>query len=297
MTRQNYFCISCDDVFLDGYSSEKHLETLLAFCDDMKFKMTFFVVPFNGKGEPISSSPGYVRLLENALAAGHEVGQHGITHDRFEVGIPPKMILDLPHEGPARQHLRDHRAEIDRGHTIPAIREKLRRGREVLENALGVAVKGFRSPALQVCANLFVALVEEGYPYDSSTCLQEAGWDILNGVAYTPRRIDRARFLSMRQHPDLPEMPLTTDYTWYLDDKNFDQCLALAKHDFNACVESGVPFIPVCHVSPIQEGENSRGFEFYSRFMAHVGERAAELKLNLKMATLAEAAKTLEGNF
>ena len=39
------------------------------------------------------------------------------------------------------------------------------------------------------------------------------GWDILNGLPYVPRAIDRAAF-DARSVPGVVELPLTTDYAW-----------------------------------------------------------------------------------
>lgn len=294
MNSRRHFCVTIDDVFLDGYSTEEHLENILTFLDERDIAATFFVVPFKENGESIGDSPGYVRLLKRAVATGHEVAQHGVIHDRFEVGIPPKMVLDLPHEGPARNYLREHRDDIDRSHSIPNIREKLSRGRQALEDALGSAVTGFRGPALQLCDNLFVALAEEGYAYDSTVHFQDAAWDIINGLPHVPRPINRERFAAAQKAEGLLELPLTGEYTWYLGNENFDQCLALAKHDFDGCSECDIPFVPICHVSPVQEGDGNRGFELYERLLDHANEQANKRNLELKFVTLSETAETLD---
>ena len=285
------FCFTVDDVCLDGYSSEAHLENLLGFLDMQRIKATFFTVPLVNM-KPLSERQGYVEILKMAISEGHEVGLHGLVHDRFEFGIPPKMVLDLPHEGPARERLSKERDAIEASLQVGLIRQRLAAGRTILEDALGVNIRGFRAPCLAICDNLFEALDAEGFCYDSSRHMQEAGWDILNGVEnIVPQEITRKAF-EMHQYPGrMHSLPLTSEYTWYLPWKNFDVALGLAKHDFRACIESAIPFVPICHVSPIQEGEGDSGFEFYRRLLDFARDQANSRGEKLDTLTLTDASK------
>lgn len=232
-------------------------------------------------------------ILKDAIQRGHEVAQHGLDHDRFEVGIPPEMILSLPHEGPARKYLAENKDKLAAVHTVDKIREKLREGRRIIEDATGRPVHGFRAPALQTCVNLFTALAEENYSYDSSTFLQPAAWSILNNIPYTPHPITRDDFLK-HQKPGLRELPLTAEYTWYLKQAKFDETDALAAHDFDACLKAGIPFINICHVSPIQEGANpALGFELYRKLLKYARESARCSNCDIEYQTLAGIADSI----
>jgi|GEM_PF-717458 len=290
MKKINLWGFSVDDIGLDGYSTEEHLNNILSFLDEYQIKATFFAVP-EAEGKKMNGRRGYVAILRDAIQRGHEVGQHGLTHDRFEIGIPPEMILNLSHEGPARSFLAENREKLKSEHTVEKIRRKLREGRKIIEDAIGARVNGFRSPALQSCDNMFIALAEEEYLYDSSTCFQKAGWDILNKMAYVPQEINRAKFVQ-HQKPGLRELPLTTDYTWYLGRDNFDKEYELAVHDYNCCLNSGVPFINVCHVSPIQEGSDpGLGFELYRKLIEYSKAGVQEDKYELKSMPLFKIAE------
>lgn len=268
MSKINSWGFTVDDIGLDGYSTERHLNNILDFLDEYRIKATFFAVP-EAEGKRLNKRPGYVSIIRDAIQRGHEVAQHGLTHDRFEIGIPPDMILMLPHEGPARKFLSENREKLKSEHTVEKICRKLRKGREIIEDAVGGQVKGFRSPALQSCKNMFIALAEEEYLYDSSAYFQKAGWDILNNLEYVPQEINREKFTQL-QKTGLRELPLTTDYTWYLNRGNFNKAFSLAVHDFNCCLNSGVPFISLCHVSPVQEGNDGNlGFELYRKLIEH----------------------------
>lgn len=260
--------------------------------DEYQIKATFFAVP-EVAGKKMSARRGYVSILRDAIRRGHEVAQHGITHDRFEIGIPPEMILNLSHEGPARKFLAENRAKLKSEHTVEKIRRKLRDGRKILEDAIGMRVNGFRSPALQACDNLFVALAEEEYFYDSSTCFQKAGWDILNNLEYVPQEINPEKF-AQHQKAGLRELPLTTEYTWYLGRDKFDEEYNLAVHDFDGCMNFGIPFINASHVSPIQEGsDRGLGFELYRKLIEYSKAGAEKDKYDIKTMTLFEIARRI----
>jgi hypothetical protein len=233
-----------------------------------------------------------VELLRQAAAEGHAIGQHGLEHDRFETGIPPRMILDLPHEGPARERLAKQRPAIEAGLQVDSLRERLATGRRILEDALGFEVAGFRAPCLSICDNLFDALEAEGFRYDSSRHFQDAGWDILNGKdPIVPLPITRERFDASQYPGRIRTLPLTAEYTWYLTRDKFDITMDLAHHDFTACLDAGIPFVPVCHVSPVQQGEPGCGFEFYRRLLAFARDQAAARGEVLETPNLQETAE------
>lgn len=285
------FCLTVDDVGCEGYSSETHFANLLDAFEQAGIRATFFTVPID-RGVPINQRPGYVELLKRAVREGHEVAQHGLTHDRFEVGIPPPMIMELPHEGPARKRLANQRATIEDSLRTDRIRSRLATGRRILEAPLGTPIIGFRAPCLATCDNLFDALEEEGYQYDSSRYLQEAGWDILNErdpLEFRP--ITRQDYDSMQYPGNLLSFPLTTEYTWYLSWKKFEITLDLAKHDFLGCMQADIPFVTLSHVSPFQEGEGDSGFEFYRRLLAFAKEQATASGKQLSVTTLSELNK------
>lgn len=283
------FSFTVDDVCFEGYSTEDHLTRLLDFLATEKVRATFFVVPL-AQGIPVTRRSEYIRILKRAIADGHEVAQHGLEHERFEVGIPPEMILALPHEGPARERLARERQEIEADLQTDKICRRLAQGRQILQDALGVAVVGFRAPCLQICDNLFDALEAEGYHYDSSDYLQPTGWDLLNGIQDAkPRPITRESHRCIPAHKTLRILPLTTEYTWYLKQPMFDLTFALARHDFDACWEARIPFVPLCHVSPIQEGDPDCGFKLYRKLMAFARTACAAKGETLNFVPLTEA--------
>ena len=71
-----FFCVTADDIHMEGYSTPEHLEKLLRFWDDMGLKGTLFVVP-RSNGKPLCEAEAYVEILGRALEGGHEVALHG----------------------------------------------------------------------------------------------------------------------------------------------------------------------------------------------------------------------------
>jgi len=284
------FGYTVDDVGLDGWSSEDHFARILQFCAEQRLNATFFAVPESPAGHPLTRRTGYAKLLREAQKQGCEIAQHGINHDRFEVGIPPDMILNLPHEGPAREFLLNNRAKLAEEHSVVNIRRKLRYGRTILEEILEEKIHGFRAPALQGCDNLFQSLVEEGYLYDSSMTIQETGWDLIMERDEPPRPIDRGSFDRVQRFVSMTELPLTTDYSWLLKPAWYDKVMRLAQHDFSACLNAEIPFIFASHVSPMFNGE---GITLLRQFIPWCREAASASGVELKSMTLAEIATEL----
>lgn len=284
--KKAFLCFTVDDVGMEGYSSERHLENIIKFCGENSIPATFFAVPFYGDRE-LGKAGCYKELLREACSIGHEVAQHGLRHERFEVGIPPRMILDMEHEAPAREYLAKNRARILEELSVPGIRSRLREGRDIIQDVSGREVKGFRAPALQTCENLFEALSREEYSYDSSLYLQKAGWDLIAGRGISgAETIKRETWEKMREGKRINEFPVTTEYTWYLGQDRFDQALALAKSDFDSCAAAGIPFVPNCHVSPVQEGGEGVGFELYRLLLIHAREKSVCEGFELKTVSL-----------
>ena len=286
-----YYCLTVDDVAMDGYCSVEHMENVLRFFREEEAKATFFVVPrFDGR----QLQPGgeYAGIFKKALETGHEMTQHGLDHERFQFGIPPKMVLDLSHEGPAREYLANNRDKIEASLTLENLRALLSEGRQILEEVIGRPIEGFRAPCLSVCDNMFAALEAEGYAYDSSKCFQKAAWDIINGdenPVICP--ITREIYDSCQTPGPMRTFPLSAEYTWYLKRDRFDVFLQLAKHDFDACLEAGIPFVPLFHVSPVQEGDEAAGFDLHRELLAHARKVTEQRGLRLVCTTLSELAR------
>ncbi len=128
---------------------------------------TFFTLGWVAKRQPA--------LVRRIVAEGHELASHGWSHDRVSTFTPE------------------------------AFRADLRRARATLEDAAGVAVRGYRAPSFsigRVNAWALSVLAEEGYAYSSSVAPfghDHYGWPGFPRFAHRPL-------------PDSPmvEAPVTT---------------------------------------------------------------------------------------
>lgn len=85
-------------------------------------------------------------------------------------------------------------------------------------------------------------------------------------------------------------MPLTTDYVWYLTRDRVEASWELALHDLKACLKAGIPFVTVCHVSPVWEGDEGCGISLLRRLLQAARELADERDEPIQFGTLGEIA-------
>ncbi|MBR2719991.1 MAG: polysaccharide deacetylase family protein [Lentisphaeria bacterium] len=291
-----YFIQTVDDTALAGWYSKENFCKLLDFFAEQQVKATFFTVPVDEEsGLPFFEVfPELPELLKKALCAGHSIGQHGLKHNRFELGVPPAMVLDLPHETENKRYAATHKAELEADHCVENCRARLNQGRKILEDALGIKIKGFRAPALQASSGMFAALSAENYLYDSSTCYQETGWDYLVGKLDTPpRELDTARWQKLCDKGDFIEFPLPCDYSWQLAEENFELMFNLAKHDVDRCFELGLPFVSLCHVDPVFDG---CGIKLLESVYAYARQKAADAGVEILFENMDTVSEILKQN-
>ncbi len=130
-------------------------------------KATFFTLGWVAERHP--------RLIRRIVAEGHELASHGYAHDRVTSFTPDQFRADL------------------------------RRARGLLEDAGGVAIRGYRAPSFSIGkANAWALQVlgDEGYAYSSSVAPiahDHYGWPDAPRFAHKPVA-----------GSDLIEVPITT---------------------------------------------------------------------------------------
>ncbi len=286
-----YFGMSVDDVALQGWSKPENFQHLVEFFTAEEVPATFFVVPIDEESnQPFYTlDDRYLPIIRNAHAAGFDFEQHGLRHNRFELGVPPDQILSLPHEAENKRYAAENAEFLKRDHSLENCRARLRQGREILENAFGFPVRGFRSPALQESPALFPALAAEGYEFDGSALMQWTGYDYIMGrMDVEPLEFNRQTWLDLRKKFSGVLLPMTCDYTWYLTPEKYDRMLRMAKHDLAVCLREDIPFVTVCHIDPVHDGEGLRLLRELYRFARLA---AAEAGREIEFATLKTIAK------
>ena len=119
----------------DGYSCrvEANVERILAQFATAGIYATFFTLGWIAERHPA--------MIRRIVDAGHELASHGYDHRRVDAMDPA------------------------------AFREDLRRTRAILQDASGVAVRGYRAPTFSIGPTTpwaFDILAEEGHSYSSS---------------------------------------------------------------------------------------------------------------------------------
>jgi polysaccharide deacetylase family protein (PEP-CTERM system associated) len=137
---EDYFQVSAFDAVVardawDGFESrvEPNTERLLRLFDDCAVKATFFVLGWVAER--------HRALVARIVAAGHEIASHGYGHRLIYEQAPEEFRTDL------------------------------RRSKDILEDASGTRVRGYRAPSYSITKQSLWALdvlVDEGFEYDAS---------------------------------------------------------------------------------------------------------------------------------
>jgi polysaccharide deacetylase family protein (PEP-CTERM system associated) len=137
---EDYFHVSVFDGIVPRSTWERmesrvcaNTDRLLDIFDDHGVRATFFVLGWVAERHP--------DLVRRIAARGHELASHGYAH---------RLVYDQ---------------------TPAAFRQDVRRAKQILEDASGCAIGGYRAPSYSITPRSLWALdilIEEGYWYDAS---------------------------------------------------------------------------------------------------------------------------------
>ncbi|MBK5264262.1 MAG: DUF3473 domain-containing protein [Alphaproteobacteria bacterium] len=146
---------------------ERNTDTVLGLFDEAGIKATFFTLGWVAQRYPA--------LIRRIADAGHEIASHGYDHRRVFTFSPQEF------------------------------RDDLKKSHDLIENACGMAVAGYRAPSFSIDARTpwaHAILAEEGYAYSSSVAPvkhDHYGWPEAPRFAFKPVK-----------GSDLVELPVTT---------------------------------------------------------------------------------------
>lgn len=150
-----------------GDRVERNIDAILEMFDGADVKATFFTLGWVAQRHP--------RLMRRIAERGHEIASHGWDHAR---------VFTL---------------------TKSEFAEDLKKTKQVLEDATGSAVTGYRAPSFSIDARTawaYMVLAEQGYAYSSSVAPivhDHYGWREAPRFAFRPLAFS-----------DLVEIPVTT---------------------------------------------------------------------------------------
>lgn len=274
---ETLFVFSNDDA---GMQEPECFAELLAFLAEQQVPATFFTVPYAG-GVSLEQKPEWVRLIGQALQAGHEVQHHGWVHTAFEFGVPPPFMLDIMPESKA-QWLANP-LDFSVHHEYEILCDKLLLGRQIFRRLLGYEPIGFRSPCLAVCDNLYRALHDLGFQWSSDQVINPMGWRYINHDydAGEPWQPEVAPFPYLHRSGVI-EVPMHSEYSWYLTDDDVERHFQLAKNDFDRARQAGNAFVVLSHYFAMT-GQWSAGLRVYERLFHYARSQA-----NVRFVTMSE---------
>ncbi len=266
---ETFFALTNDDA---GSGEPALFAELLDFLSVQRVPATFFVEPAAG-GVPLTEKPEWLQLLHRALAEGHELQLHGYHHGVFEFGVPPGFMLDIIPE--ARERWRRESEAVRAEHTLEILNDKIARGREIFRQAFGVDPAGFRSGCLAIGDDMYRALAGHGFRWSSNLVVNPMGW----------RYINRDYDAGEPWQPDIPphpfpykagliEVPILSEYTWYLRPEDEERHYALIRADFDRVRREGGAFLSLSHFYAMT-GEWRTGLRVYERLFAHARAQGA----------------------
>lgn len=129
----DYLTSKCDTEKMVIASYETGLSKLIKYFEQNNIKVTLFVVANHVK---IPFVRDYLKYL---ILNGHEVASHSLSHYRNFIQLEPGKI-----------------------------EEEITKSKEILEDALGVRVEGFRAPGYTITPKIWELLIKGGYTYDAS---------------------------------------------------------------------------------------------------------------------------------
>lgn len=276
---ETLFAFTNDDA---GMQEPELFVELLDFLDEQRVPATFFVVPCDDD-LPLDRKPAWLGPLHRALHAGHDLQHHAYNHSScFEFGIPPQFMIDILPPEVQNAYARTPE-QFTQQHGYAMLRDKLERGREILSQVLGSVPRGFRAPCLSMCDNTARALQDLDFEWRSNQVVNPMGWHYIN------HDYDRGE----PWQPDVPphplgnqgqvlEVPILSEYTWYLTPDDIDRHYALIEADYERTRAEGGAFVVLSHYYAMT-GQWAAGLEVYRRLIAHARETG-----DVRFVTLSE---------
>ena len=198
-------CITFDDICL-RYMPLQKIKAFVQYLHDLSVPTTLFVVPktpIRLKGE----IKEYVECLKDAVTFGHELAQHGTTHDGTEYFSEFSSLIPLPYPSYSQQE------------------KSITSGLEEFNKLLGLTPKSFRAPFYLHNSNTLMALANLGFSCDSSKT-------VFKPAHLSPVRLKVMSKLKPSKIGNIVEVPVTGDYTYLLKSMNFAVQMKKALDDF-----------------------------------------------------------------
>lgn len=218
------------------------------FFDAEGVPASFMVVPRGADDFELHRQPAWLAAVHAAERDGHDCQLHSLDHRDCEFGPYPAMIQAL-HGPNAPAQAERERQRFGHLWRRDVYLEKLRTALTLFEQAFDRRPQVFRTGALSQTPELYDAMADAGLRYASNTVTDPRGWSYIVEQYEDPGDWD----------PDVPagphyltdeiiNVPIMSEYAWYLTPGKIDRHLALAVDDLHRVAGQSRVFVLVCHV-------------------------------------------------
>lgn len=242
------FLITVDDP--GGLIQDKALfDRARRFFDAEGVPASFMVVPRGEGGFELHRQPEWLAALHAAERDGHDCQLHSLDHKDCEFGPYPAMIRALSRTDDPAGSLERSRAQFGHLWRRDVYLDKLQTALDIFEQAFDRRPQVFRTGALSQTPELYDAMIDAGLHYASNFVADPRGW------AYIVENYDDPGDWDPEVPPapyylndEVVNLPIISEYAWYLTPDKIDRHLALAVDDLQRVAEAGRVFTLVCHV-------------------------------------------------
>jgi peptidoglycan/xylan/chitin deacetylase (PgdA/CDA1 family) len=218
------------------------------FFDGEGVPASFMVVPRGEGNFLLDQQPTWLKALHAAERDGHDCQLHGLDHNNCEFGPYPMMIQAL-HGPDAPEQAERERQQFGPGWNRETYLDKIRTAVAIYERAFNRRPTVFRTGALSQTPDLYAAMEDAGFRYASNTVTDPRGWQYIvenydNPGDWDPEVPAAPYYLT----DEIINLPIMSEYAWYLTPEKIDRHLALAVDDLHRVAQTSRVFILVCHV-------------------------------------------------
>lgn len=247
MKTTNRFIVTMDDP--GGLIQDlATFERARRFFDSQNVPASFMVVPRGEGGWLLAQQSQWLEALQSAEQDGHDCQLHGLDHKDCEFGPYPAMIRAL-HGTDPESVLQSDTAQF--GHTwhYESYREKLTTAVGLFERAFDRRPLVFRTGALSQTPELYDAAADLGLRYTSNLVVDPRGWEYIVENYDNPGDWDPAvPPLPHHLNDRIINIPMISEYAWYLTEEKIERHLALALDDLQRVYATGGIYVLICHV-------------------------------------------------
>lgn len=217
------------------------------FFDSCDVPASFMIVPRGEGGWELDRQPEWLEALHAAERDGHDCQLHGLDHKDCEFGPYHEIVRWL--DGDPDGDLQRSTEQFGHLWSREIFADKLRTGIGIFERAFGRRPLVLRTGALSQTPDLYGAMTDVGLKYTSNLVTDRRGWAYIVEHYDDPGDWDP----DVPPHPywltdDVINLPMASEYAWYLTEEKIERHLALAVDDLQRIYAQEGVFILICHV-------------------------------------------------